>query len=196
MKRKRQYYLFLGILLPLLLFLNGVLFYSMKCTGEYMQSENVWGVKKSVKVGEYARQKQIMNNLPGDIKEAQIAIDEIISYLEYSEVSANDVYVKYMEMLLGRPWQDTPLAPEENDLIPELMVAMGISAKDIENYKRVKECVDNAAGYETYVTGVAENAGVIADSLYSIYDDGWLLKNLAQCQKDYYGLQFCSLRPS
>ena len=41
MKRKRQYYLLLGILLPLLLFLNGVLFYSMKCTGEYMQSENV-----------------------------------------------------------------------------------------------------------------------------------------------------------
>lgn len=195
MKRKRQYYLLLGILLPLLLFLNGVLFYSMKCTGEYMQSENVWGVKKSVKVGDYARQKQIMNNLPGDIKEAQIAIDEIISYLEYSEVSANDVYVKYMEMLLGRPWQDTPLAPEENDLIPELMVAMGISAKDIENYKRVKECVDNAAGYETYVTGVAENAGVIADSLYSIYDDGWLLKNLAQCQRDYYGLQFLQLTP-
>ena len=195
MKRKRQFYFFLALLLPVMLFLNGVLFYSMKCTGEYMQSENVWGMKQSVKVGDYARQKQILKNLPEDSEAALAAIDEIITYLELSEVKKNDVYAKYMEALLGHPWYPEPTDPEDNELIPDAMVTMGISSADMANYERVRECVENAAKYGEYATGVAENAGVIADSLYSIYDDSWLLKNLAQCQKDYYGLEFLKLTP-
>jgi len=195
MKQKKQFYFFLALLLPLMLFLNGVLFYSVKCTGEYMQSENVWGVKKSVKVGDYARQKQIIKNLPEDTEAALAAIDEIITYLELSEVKKNDVYAKYMEALLGHPWYPEPTDPEENELIPDAMVTMGISSADMDNYERVKECVENVAGYGAYAAGVAENAGVIADSLYSIYDDSWLLKNLAQCQRDYYGLEFLKLTP-
>lgn len=195
MKRKRQFYFFLALLLPVMLFLNGVLFYSMKCTGEYMQSENVWGVKQSIRVGDYARQKQIISNLPEDAGEAVMAVDEIITYLELSDAKVNDVYAKYMEALLGRPWLPVPTEPEENELIPEAMVTMGISSTDMENYKKVKECVENVARYGEYAAGVAENAGVIADSLYSIYDDEWLLKNLAQCQKDYYGLEFLQLTP-
>ncbi len=195
MKQKRQFYLFLALLLPVLLFLNGVLFYTMKCTGEYMQSENVWGVKRSIRVGDYARQKQIIGNLPEDAEAAVTAVDEIITYLELSDAKVNDVYAKYMEALLGRPWLPVPTDPEDNELIPEAMVTMGISSADMENYKKVKECVDNVAGYGAYAAGVVENAGVIADSLYSIYDDTWLLKNLAQSQKDYYGLEFLQLTP-
>ena len=195
MKRKRQFYFFLALLFPVMLFLNGVLFYSMKCTGEYMQSENVWGVKQSIRVGDYARQRQIIGNLPEDAEAAVTAVDEIITYLELSDAKVNDVYAKYMEALLGHPWLPVPTDPEDNELIPEAMVTMGISSADLENYMRVKECLDNVVRYEAYAAGVAENAGVIADSLYSIYDDAWLLKNLAQCQKDYYGLEFLQLTP-
>ena len=92
MKRKRQFYFFLALLFPVMLFLNGVLFYSMKCTGEYMQSENVWGVKRSIRVGDYSRQKQILKNLPEDSEAALAAIDEIITYLELSELKKNTVY--------------------------------------------------------------------------------------------------------
>ena len=195
MKQKRQFYFFLALLLPVMLFLNGVLFYTMKCTGEYMQSENVWGVKQSIRVGDYARQKQIIGNLPEDADAAVTAVDEIITYLELSDEKVNSVYAKYMEALLGRPWLPVPTDPEDNELIPEAMVTMGISSADLENYKKVKECVENVAGYGAYAAGVVENAGVIADSLYSIYDDEWLLKNLAQSQKDYYGLEFLQLTP-
>ncbi len=195
MKQKRQFYFFLALLFPVMLLLNGVLFYSMKCTGEYMQSENVWGMKQSIRVGDYKRQKQIIGNLPEDAKAAVAAVDEIITYLEKSEIQQNDVYVKYMEALLRRPWGVTVTEPEENELIPEAMVSMGIFSADIENYRQVKECVDNVARYGEYAAGVVENAGIIADSLYSIYDDSWLLKNLAQSQKDYYGLEFLQLTP-
>lgn len=195
MKQKRQFYFFLALLFPVMLFLNGVLFYSMKCTGEYMQSENVWGTKRSIRVGDYERQKQILSNLPEDTDAAVTAMDEIVTYLELSEIKQNDVYVKYMEALLGRPWKEELILPEENELIPDAMVALGISQADIENYRRVKECVDNVAQYGEYATGVVENTGTIADSLYSIYDDTWLLKNLAQSQKDYYGLEFLQLTP-
>jgi len=195
MKHKKQFYFSMALLFPVMLFLNGVLFFTMKCTGEYMQSENVWGVKQSIKVGDYARQRQILKNLPEDSEAALAAIDEIITYLELSGVDKNDVYAKYMEALLGRPWYPEPTDPEENELIPKAMVTMGISSVDMENYKRIRKCVENAAGYGEYAAGVGENAGIIADSLYSIYDDSWLLKNLAQCQKDYYGLEFLELTP-
>lgn len=195
MKQKRQFYFGLALLFPVMLFLNGILFYSMKCTGEYMQSENVWGVRQSVKVGDYARQRQILKNLPESAEDALAAIDEIITYLELSEIKKNDVYAKYMEALLGKPWYPEPTNPEENELIPDAMVTMGISSADMDNYERVRECVENAANYGEYAAGVAENAGVIADSLYSIYDDSWLLKNLTRCQKDYYGLEFLQLTP-
>ena len=195
MKQKRQFYFFLALLFPVVLFLNGVLFYSMKCTGEYMQSENVWGMKQSIRVGDYKRQKQIIGNLPEDADAAVAAVDEIITYLEKSEIQQNDVYVKYMEALLGRPWGETIIEPEENELIPDAMVTMGIFSSDLENYRQVKECVDGVALYGEYAAGVVENAGTIADSLYSIYDDDWLLKNLARSQKDYYGLEFLQLTP-
>lgn len=195
MKRKRQFYFRLLLLCMGIVLLNGILFYSVKCTGEYIQSENVWGVKKSVKAGDFARQKQILKNLPEDADEALVAVDEIIAYLEASEVKKNDVYVKYMETLLGDSWLETPVPPEKNKLIPEAMVAMGISFSDMDNYKRVRECVRSAAEYKEYVAGVEENTGMIADSLSVIYDDEWLLKNLARCRKDYYGLEFVKPEP-
>ncbi len=194
MKRKKQFYLCITVLFLLLIFLNGALFYSMKCTGEYMQSENVWGVMKSVKVGDYIRQQQIIGTLPESPEQALKAVDEIISYLEQSQKKKDDVYMKYMEALLGNTWSEPLTEPEDNQYIPDVMVTMGIRASDIENYKQVRKYIWDVVQYKDYVKSVAENAGAIADALFPIHDDAWLLKNLARCQKDYYGLEYTQLK--
>lgn len=189
MKGKKQFYLCMAALFPLLLLIAGILFYSMKCNGEYIQFQNTWGVRKAIKVGEYVRQKQIIENLPKDSEKALKAIDDIIAYLERTQVEENDVFIKYMETLLGEPWKEEFPKPEDNENIPDAMVSMGINVSDIQNYKSVRECILNVMQYRTYAINVTESVEMIAESLYSIYDDAWLLKNLAQCQKDYHGLE-------
>lgn len=195
MRRKRQFYLWVLAVLPVLLVLNGLLFYSVKCNGEYLQSRNVWGMSQSVKVGDFVRREQIINSLSEDPEAAGTALDEIIEYLEFNERIKNSDYERYVAMLQGRPYEDTTIPPEENALIPEAMIVMGIEAEDIQNYKEVRALMETITGYEAYVKNVAENAGMIADSLYSIYDDEGMLKNLARCQKDYYGLEYLQLMP-
>ena len=73
-----------------------------------------------------------------------------------------------------------------------------VSGENLNAVQRIQDIkiLDHSCDFVEFELELqAENAGVIADSLYSIYDDGWLLKNLAQCQKDYYGLQFLQLTP-
>lgn len=195
MKRKVRFYLCGLLLLPVLLLINGFLFYSTKCDGEYLQSENVWGVKKAIRVGDYRRQQQIVNSLPKDPETALLAVEEIIEYLEdeanlkgYSEE-----YIKYLEFITGETLVERPIEPEENGLIPKEMVKIGINFSDYENYRSIREQLYNVINYGEYVKGIGENAGMIADSLYSIRGDKWLLKNLAKCQQDYYGLEYLEL---
>ena len=78
MKRKVRFYLCGLLLLPVLLLVNGILFYSTKCGGEYLQSENVWGVRKAIRIGDFKRQQQIVNSLPKDPEEALAVVEEII----------------------------------------------------------------------------------------------------------------------
>ncbi len=195
MKRKRHFYLWVLPVLLVLTALNGALFYSAKCNGEYLQSRSVWGMPQSVKVGDFVRREQIINGLSEDPEAAGTALDEIIEYLEFNERVKNNDYERYVAMLQGKPYEDTTVPPEDNALIPETMIVLGIEAEDIQNYKEVRALVETITGYEAYVKNVAENAGMIADSLYSIYDDEQLLKNLTRCQKDYYGLEYLQLVP-
>lgn len=193
MRRERQFYLWVLLMLPILLCFNGILFYSTKCNGEYLQSRNIWGVSESVKVGDFIRRQQIIDNLSEDLEVAETALSEIIEYLEFKESKKDNAYERYLAVLQGTTLESEILKPEDNYLIPDAMVSMGIEASDIENYRQVKSIVCDVIAYESYVRNVAGNAAAIADSLYSIYDDAWLLKNLAQCQKDYYGLEYLQL---
>lgn len=195
MKRKVRFYLCGLLLLPVLLLVNGILFYSTKCGGEYLQSENVWGVRKAIRIGDFKRQQQIVHSLPKEPEEALAAVEEIIDYLEKEAnlKGYSEEYIKYMEFITGEVLVERPIEPEDNGLIPKETLKIGINFSDYENYRSIKEQLKNVIGYREYVKGIGENAGMIADSLYSIRGDKWLLKNLAKCQQDYYGLEYLEL---
>lgn len=161
MKKKRQYVLFIGMVFSALLLLNGILFYSAKCSGEYLQSKNVWGVSQSIKVGDYVRQQQIIDSLSDDPEKALETIDSAILYMMTNK--------------------------EDKEKLDRM------------NYNRVRECILNTLYYEEYIRGVKENAETIVETLYSIYkdtiyEDKWILKNIARCEQDYYGLEYQQLQ--
>lgn len=167
MKIKKKYVLFVAIVFLFLLLLNGVLFYSAKCSGEYLQSENVWRISQSVKARDYIKQQQIIAALPKDPEQALAEVETVIRYLTEGSGEMNVELAKY----------NLAQGAEERE-------------EDLANYRRVRDCIQNSAGYESYILGVRENAQAIAEALYTIYEDKWLLKNVARCEQDYYGLEY------
>lgn len=69
-KTKKQYYMTVGAVFVVMLLLNGVLFYSSKCSGEYLQSENVWGVSQYVKASDYSKRRLLIEELPENPEQA------------------------------------------------------------------------------------------------------------------------------
>lgn len=167
MKTKRRYMLFIWIALPALLLLNGLLFYSAKCSGEYLQSENVWGTLQSVRAKDYRKQQQIIGLLPEDPAKALEEIDAVIELLEEDRGEKWEDYEKY-RLIGGTEKREEGLA----------------------NYRQVRERIRGVENYGSYILGIKENAKGIAEMLYSIYEDRWLLKNVARCEQDYYGLEY------
>lgn len=154
MKGKKQYYLMVSIVFSVLLLLNGILFYSTKCSGEYLQSENVWGVSQSVKASDYRKRQQIIEGLPEDTETA-------IAQLQARLINLS-------------PWEEE-------------------TREDYYNYADVQNLVKNVAQYDDYIHGIEESVTNIAQALYPLYEDAWVLKNIAQCERDYYGLEYLQL---
>lgn len=167
MKAKRRYVLFIGIAFSALLLLNGLLFYSAKCSGEYLQSENIWGSLQSVRAMDYKKQQQIIDVLPEDTEKALEEIDAVIRMLEEDTGKEWDNYEKYR-----------PIGGAEK------------REEDLANYRQVRERIQSVENYGSYILGIKENAEGIVEMLYSIYEDRWFLKNIARCEQDYYGLEY------
>lgn len=163
--------------------LNGILFYSTQCSGEYLQSKNVWGEQSSIKAKDYIKQKQIINKLPDDQEEALETVDAIIAYYEKVKNKKPTYY--------SSTNQENEM--EEEKRLEEYIAAGGVENLDIENYKRVQKCLQNAIGYKDYIQGIGANAEAIAKSLQPIYADKLLLKNIARCKQDYYGMDYVHL---
>lgn len=167
MNVKKKYVLFVAIMVLFLLLINGVLFYSAKCSGEYLQSENIWGISQSVKASNYIKQQQIIGALPEDPKKALAEVETVIRFLKEGREETDEDVIKY----------NLAQGTEERK-------------EDLENYRRVWNCIQNSENYESYILGINENAREIAETLYTIYEDKWLLKNVARCEQDYYGMEY------
>lgn len=168
MKTRKNLYLVMLISAVLLIVFNGILFYSTKCTGEYLQTVNVWGVSSSIRQADFNRQKQLIRNLPGDMKEAKAYVQEVLSYLENKK-------------------------EKDTKEIPDTALLMGVDDADRQNYQRILQCINQNLSYGDYVRGVASSAQDIASVIYPIYEDSWVLKNGAQSEVDYYGLEYLKL---
>lgn len=154
MKTKKQYYMAVGAVFVVMLLLNGVLFYSSKCSGEYLQSENVWGVSQYVKASDYSKRRLLIEELPENPEQA---MEKLRATVENRKL-----------------WEEE-------------------SKEDYDNYTAVLECVESVVNYGNYVRGIEESISEIAQVLYPMYEDAWLLKSIARCEQDYSGLEYRQL---
>lgn len=187
MKTKQRMVLLLGIMLGILLLLNGVLFYSVKCAGGFLQSKNVWGNATSIKLDDYERQQKIIANLPQDPKEALKAVDAIIGYLE------NEDRLERAENGERGAWilngSEEEQVRKDARLIPGSIMLMGLDKEDMENYRQVRACIVRADNYSEYIRRISQNSRDISEILYPIGKDELALRRASACEKDYYGLE-------
>jgi len=70
MKTKRGFYSLQWILIAAILILNGLMFYMMHCTGEYLQSTDVWGNTQTVMHSGFMSRLRMLKELPEDTSAA------------------------------------------------------------------------------------------------------------------------------
>lgn len=121
--KKRAY-----MVLPLVIFLvtvllNGIVFYSTKCNTEYLESTNYLGETQSISRQSMLMQKQILENLPEDKKEAIKYLVKVI-HLMYREkdeplpgttyaVSQKEYATVYELILEAEKYDDMRMGMEE-----------------------------------------------------------------------------------
>lgn len=174
MKTKSALFALMTGWVAFILLLNGLLFYSTKCSDEYLQTVNVWGEKSSIKLADFKRQQQIMASLPQDPAAALTRIRDSLNYLN--------------------PYQY--LTKEEQQKRTDTLIQYGLKEHDYENYLRLYRCYSNVVNYSEYISGVLQNTRNIASVLSPLQKDNWVLQNVMRCEKDYYGLEYLNLAPA
>lgn len=176
--------------------LNAIVFYSVYCTGDIVESTDVYGEEYSFSRSEEVRQNRIIAELPENGKEAVSFLEEHIARLTDYETAArftaNDKYaVESWDELSDeertakaeRLWREYTSGTNNTD--PE--AALDIIRSDIELYRKVYEKVVSGENFEAYIDEVIENAEAL--SQIGIYHyDAFLLSNINKTRRDFYGL--------
>lgn len=173
MKQKLPLYLAYFTLIAVMAVLNGILFYSSKCSVEYLQTRSVWGQSDSVRLSDDRRQKHLLTTLPEDPVKALHMVYSIRDYLLLSSYRQKE--------------------QEEDYPYTDYMNRNQITSEDLDNLSRIAGSIHNSLYYPEFIRSIGENAENIADILYPLGEDAWSLRNAAQCKKDYYGMEYLQL---
>lgn len=173
MKNRSQLLFSCIALLTVMLLFNAGLFYSTRCSVDYLQTKSVWNQYDSVKFSDYRRQKQLLATLPTDSEQSISAIQAIQNLLLLSPKK------------LDKELEKSPYAG--------YIQSMNLTAADSQNLTAVKECIYNAENYRLFVMGISENADNISSVLYPLSGNEWTIKNAARCEKDYYGMEHITI---
>lgn len=169
--------------------LNGLLFWYVNCTGEYLQTSDIYGRQYSERRSDSRRVTDIISSPEGNIT----ALENRISY--FSEVIGAANTMKN-ELSRGRD--------EAEKLTAEFTLRYGVSGYT-EISDRAKAEMDTctaalaklsyAENYGEYADSIADSAGQLSDiSLFS--GNQWIRSNIIKTQKDFYGLDKISVIPT
>jgi len=177
--------------------LNGAVFYSVYCSGDVLQSKDVYGNVYQANRSDIAAQQSLLDSLTGNN-------DEDATYLE-SNISLLEDYLAAAEYMAGNTNSlneiDGETADERKERAKELYaqytsnmqlpepaaVSHQISA-EIEKHQAVLSKVEYALNYDSYIDDTISNAQSLTD--IGIYkQNGYLQSNILKTQQDFYGLR-------
>lgn len=177
--------------------LNGVVFYSVYCSGDVLQSRDIYGNVYQANRSDITAQQSLLDSLTGDK-------DEDAAYLG-NNISLLEDYLAAAEYMAGNTNSldniDGETADERKERAKELYaqytsnmqlpepaaVSQQISA-EIEKHQAVLAKVEYALNYDSYIDDTISNAQSLTD--IGIYkQSGYLQSNILKTQKEFYGLR-------
>ncbi len=176
--------------------LNGAVFYSVYCSGDVLQSKDVYGNEYQTKRSDIIAQQMLLDSLPSDKTEAKEYLNDRISSLETyalaAESMAGDTYaLQQIEGDTAAQRRETAekLYAEYTDNMqsPDPAAVAEQIDSEIIKYREVLLKVSYALDYDSYIDEIIINSQTLTD--IGIYkENGFLQSNIIKTQKDFYGL--------
>ncbi len=178
------------LLLPIfaaaaLLLLNVLVFYYVNCTGEYMQTSDIYGRQQSESRTENRRLEEILS--PGvsrEMIESRLAgYEEIINAVTIIESIRGAELDKAKNIV-------SEYSKSHGNIGVAEITAQVLAEKKI--YEAALKKLEYVSDYGSYIRSIEENAEKMSD--ISLFADGkWINNNIIKTQKDFYGLENISL---
>ncbi len=179
MKTKRGFLSLQVIIIAAVIILNCLMFYMMHCSGEYLQSTDVWGNTRTVSHSGFQSRLKMLEGLPSDSLAALSKVEQTINRIEEAEdkVSENKNKVERLQK-------------ESQAELDALLASVG----NKEDYEAMQELLSGVISFEQEIIKLGETAHGMSQT--ALYSDGWYLNNIAKTGRDYYGLEYIALTPA
>lgn len=176
MRRRSGYYIGVTALAVLAVVVNAFIFYFSNCSGEYVQSVDVWGRTQTESVAGLRRRELLLERLSD--RSADEAIAEVQKIIEAMTpiIFVDDGRRTYR--------QNSTAVKAVNEETSEFVTTVGLTREDCTE---VLEWLKAAYGYRDYVEGIARQADAIPQT--SLFGDGWYVSNAILCGEDFEGLE-------
>ena len=173
MKTKRRFFALQTTVIVAFTVLNMLLFYLIHCSGEYIQSRDVWGKTQTIRRTDLASRQKLLNTLPREETQAVAELDRILGQIE--------------------AWEKQDTTPEDGTAFGQDMEVMRPYVDNKDNYLAVRELYINALSYQEDMKEIASNAKSMSQT--ALYKEGWFLNNIVKTERDFYGLDYIKVAP-
>ncbi len=176
--------------------LNGAVFYSVYCSGDVLQSKDVYGNEYQAKCSDIFFQQKLIECLPANKAEASEYLNNKISildnYLAAARYMSGDTYV--LNSINGTTVEERREEVQRlyteytaNMQSPDPASVVEQISGELAKYRAVLLRVDYVLGYNSYIDEVLGNSEMLTE--IGIYKGNrFLQNNIIKTQKDFYGL--------
>lgn len=182
---------------------NGAIFYTSVCSGEIIQSHDIYGGYYSAEKRSVNNRERLISALNGiyetDIEQLNAEIEKLSEYKQAADYIVNNRYVTEGAIHSLPPEERREFAEQ---LYNDAAAQFGLSEdkliehlnSQINDLRTVTEYIEYLDGYQKYVTDISEQSDFLADiSIYSGNDSA--ISNIIKTKKDFYGLADIPLTP-
>ena len=178
MKTKRGFLSLQVVILAAVMVLNCLMFYMMHCSGEYLQSTDVWGNTQTVLHSGFQNRLRMLKAIPTDVSAALAQAEQTIERIEEAEEKVSQSRNKVERV-----------QKESQAELDALLSSVG----NKEDYEALTEILSGVLSYESEIVQLGEKAHGMSQT--ALYSDGWYLGNIAKTGRDYYGLEYVTVSP-
>lgn len=178
MKTKRGFLSLQVVIIAAVILLNCLMFYMMHCSGEYLQSTDVWGNTQTVSHSGFQTRLRMLKAIPVDISLALEQAEQTIERIEAAEKKVSQSRDKVER-----------IQKESQAELDALLSSVGNKM----DYEALTELLSGVLSFESEMIALGEKAHGMSKT--ALFNDGWYLNNIAKTGRDYYGLEYISVLP-